>query len=41
MVTKIDSDVVVLALFAAAALNPLYKLEKFRSSKDVISLHIN
>ena len=28
MVTTVDSDVVVLAIFAAAALNPLYKLEK-------------
>ena len=28
MVTTTDSDVVLLAIFAAAALNPLYKLEK-------------
>ena len=28
MVTTVDSDVVVLAIFSAAALNPLYKLEK-------------
>ena len=28
MLTTVDSDVVVLAIFAAAALNPLYKLKK-------------
>ena len=28
MVTRVDSDVVVLAIFATVALNPLYKLEK-------------
>ena len=28
IVTTVDSDVVVLAIFAAAALNPLYKLQK-------------
>ena len=46
IVTTVDSDVVVLAIFAAAALNPLYKLEKLWvefmvGRKDVISLHMN